>query len=141
MRASARKSRAFTLVEILIVVVILGILAAIVIPQFTNASQEATASSLRSQLQTIRSQIELFRVRNNGSLPTLVADQWDPLVDDDYLQAAPVNSLTGTSTVAAADGAGVAWVYDNATGEIFATNPDNIDFDGDGAGDGSPLPW
>ncbi|MHC4363321.1 MAG: type IV pilin protein, partial [Planctomycetota bacterium] len=36
----------FTLVEILIVVVILGILAAIVIPQFTDASTEAKMSSL-----------------------------------------------------------------------------------------------
>ena len=49
----ARKS-GFTLVEILIVVIILGILAAIVIPQFTNASQDARNSSLLSQLQTLR---------------------------------------------------------------------------------------
>ena len=69
MRRSSRKHRGFTLIEILIVVVILGILAAIVIPQFTNASQEATASSIRSQLQTLRGQIELFRVRNGGDLP------------------------------------------------------------------------
>ncbi|MEM9111640.1 MAG: prepilin-type N-terminal cleavage/methylation domain-containing protein, partial [Planctomycetota bacterium] len=48
--------KGFTLVEILIVVVILGILAAIVIPQFTNASEAAKASSVLSQLQTLRSQ-------------------------------------------------------------------------------------
>jgi len=69
MRNNVRK--AFTLVEILIVVVILGILAAIVIPQFTNASTEAQAGNVQSQLQTIRSQIELFRVKNNGSLPDM----------------------------------------------------------------------
>ena len=45
-----RTNRAFTLIEILIVVVILGILAAIVIPQFTNASEEAMESAVRSQL-------------------------------------------------------------------------------------------
>ena len=62
-----RMKKAFTLVEILIVVVILGILAAIVVPQFTNASTEAQAGNVATQLQTIRGQIELFRVRNNGA--------------------------------------------------------------------------
>ena len=69
-----KNSRGFTLIEILIVVVILGILAAIVVQQFSNASQEATASSIRSQLQTIRGQVELFRVRNAGALPTSFDD-------------------------------------------------------------------
>ncbi len=69
MRNPVRK--AFTLVEILIVVVILGILAAIVIPQFTNASQEAQRGNVVTQMQTIRNQIELYRVRNNGTNPTL----------------------------------------------------------------------
>src|ERR1043166_8213610 len=64
MRLRARK--AFTLVEILIVVVILGILAAIVIPQFTNASQDAQRGNIETQLQSIRIQIELYRVKNTG---------------------------------------------------------------------------
>ena len=59
----------FTLVEILIVVVILGILAAIVIPQFTEASTEAKTSSLMSDLQTVRSQIELYKVQHNDDVP------------------------------------------------------------------------
>ena len=58
-------SKAFTLVEILIVVVILGILAAIVIPQFTNASQDAQRGNIQTQVQSIRNQIELYRVKNN----------------------------------------------------------------------------
>jgi FdhD protein len=49
--------------------VILGILAAIVIPQFTNASEEAKESSLASDLQTMRSQVELFKVHHNGLIP------------------------------------------------------------------------
>src|SRR5512137_530721 len=61
--------RGFTLVEILIVVVILGILAAIVIPQFTQASTEAKQNSLASDLQTLRSQIELYKVQHNDTAP------------------------------------------------------------------------
>jgi type II secretion system protein G len=78
MRRSNPRHRGFTLIEILIVVVILGILAAIVIPQFTNASQEATTSAIRSQLQSIRGQVELYRVRNGGVLPTAMTDLMDP---------------------------------------------------------------
>ena len=59
----------FTLVEILIVVVILGILAAIVIPQFTSASTEAKESALVSNLQSMRSQIELYKIHHNDALP------------------------------------------------------------------------
>ena len=95
MNSNRRNRRGFTLIEILIVVVILGILAAIVIPQFTNASQEAAASAVKSQLQTIRSQIELFRVRNSGNPPASFNDLLDPPAGEDpYLQKEP-NLPTG----------------------------------------------
>ncbi len=65
------KSKGFTLVEILIVVIILGILAAIVIPQFTQASQDARLSALASDLQTLRGQLELYKVQHNDKYPDL----------------------------------------------------------------------
>ena len=61
--------KGFTLIEILIVVIILGILAAIVIPQFTNASKEAKHSSLVTMVQSLRSQIALFKLQHNDYLP------------------------------------------------------------------------
>jgi general secretion pathway protein G len=67
MRIQNRKG--FTLIEILIVVIILGILAAIVIPQFTNASKEAKQSSLVTMVQSLRSQIALFKLQHNDYLP------------------------------------------------------------------------
>jgi len=60
----------FTLVEILIVVIILGILAAIVIPQFSNASTEARESAMRSMQQTVRSQVELYKLQHADVYPT-----------------------------------------------------------------------
>ena len=65
-----RAKSGFTLVEILIVVVILGILAAIVIPQFTEASTEAKTSSLVSDLQTVRAQIQMYKIQHLDQLPT-----------------------------------------------------------------------
>jgi general secretion pathway protein G len=60
---------AFTLVEILIVVVILGVLAAIVIPQFSQVSAETNLTTLKGNLQTIRSQIQLYKIQHNDLLP------------------------------------------------------------------------
>ena len=75
---STRKTikRGFTLIEILIVVVILGILAAIVIPQFTNAADEAATSQAKTQLQSMRSQVQLYRAKF-GVLPGDSADDGD----------------------------------------------------------------
>lgn len=133
MKAYRSNSRGFTLVEILIVVIILGILAAIVIPQFTNASQDARKSSVLSQLQTLRSQIELYKLQHGDAAPQLVTTGWSQLTGTTayagktygpYMQAAPVNSLANSSTVAAAAAAGVGWVYDETSGAISATADD-----------------
>src|SRR5438067_5963842 len=68
-RRNRTRKGGFTLVEILIVVIILGILAAIVIPQFSSASNDARKSSLASTAQTMRSQIALYRLQHNDVLP------------------------------------------------------------------------
>jgi len=108
----------FTLVEILIVVVILGILAAIVIPQFTDASTEAKEASLKSNLRSIRSQIQLYNIKENGYPATVAA-----MVTDGYLERIPDNPFTETNTVdttgTAGDGGG-AWEYAAATGGFWA---------------------
>jgi len=129
----------FTLVEILIVVVILGILAAIVIPQFTSASESAKSSSLVSQLQTIRSQLELYQVQHNGIYPVDTSSDafWDqmtkktdvhgdPIAVGDtttpsfgpYLQQPSTNPFEQSSDIGTGPGAGTGWVYDAETGAI-----------------------
>jgi general secretion pathway protein G len=127
--------RGFTLIEILIVVVILGILAAIVIPQFTNASEQAADSSTRSQLQTIRSQIELYRVQN-FELPDLTgADPWVDLTSmhpefGRYLQQAPRNAMRNNATgvvvgaavppAASSGAAGDGWYWNPTEQQLYA---------------------
>ena len=106
-RNQARK--AFTLIEILIVVVILGILAAVVIPQFTNAAEDANNAGVRTQLQTLRSQVELYRAENQGSDPALATTGWTDMINGGYLPGPPKNPLTGTSSFGT--GAGDGWRF------------------------------
>jgi general secretion pathway protein G len=98
MSARSLKAKGFTLVEILIVVVILGILAAIVIPQFTSASEAAKASSLVTQLQSLRSQLELYQLQHNGNYPSgTTADFWRQMTEETLVDGtAPTGSETQT---------------------------------------------
>ncbi len=126
-----------TLVEILIVVVILGILAAIVIPQFTEASTEAKMSSLCTDLQTLRSQIELYKIQHNDDLPTdgtagfragmtAQTDIYGAVGTDSgpYVQKIPTNQFNDSDSirdVAPAPGADThGWHFDTTTGAFHA---------------------
>jgi general secretion pathway protein G len=143
------RNQGFTLVEILIVVVILGILAAIVIPQFTQASTEARESSLVSNLQTIRSQIELYKIQHNDDPPTdatTFVAQMTGLTDaagaaapggpgvgvfGPYLQKVPTNPFNNNAGVAGAAGDG--WTYTNAGNSSYTF----VAFDGGTSPDGT----
>jgi prepilin-type N-terminal cleavage/methylation domain-containing protein len=65
---SKLRQLAFTLIELLIVVIILAILAAIVIPQFTSTTTDAQESALDADLATMRSAIELYKVQHTGGI-------------------------------------------------------------------------
>lgn len=59
----------FTLIELLMVVIILGILAAVAIPQLGRSSHDAKISALKSNLNTIRGAIELYAIEHDGQNP------------------------------------------------------------------------
>jgi prepilin-type N-terminal cleavage/methylation domain-containing protein len=69
MGAKMTAPKGFTLVEILIVVIILGILAVMIIPQFSSATQSARASMLMDDLRVMRTQLEVFKAQHNGVPP------------------------------------------------------------------------
>ena len=67
------KRSAFTLVELLIVIIIIAVLAAIAIPKFANQSQRSKESALRAELSLIRNAVELFK-NDCGSFPGALDD-------------------------------------------------------------------
>jgi len=148
--------RAFTLAEILIVVIILAILAAITVSQFQAGPIEARSVNLRENLSKIRMQLALYRQQHNGypsaanieqqmtEFTNLQGDcasarstefRYPPL-----LEQMPGNPITGSKQVrttndpsittphAAADG---GWWYNEATGHFHADLTDShVDPDG-----------
>src|SRR4051812_43654760 len=63
------RQRGFTLIEMLIVVVILGILASIVIPQFSNASINAKENMLKDELRYLRTQVVVYKAQHHDISP------------------------------------------------------------------------
>jgi general secretion pathway protein G len=129
--------KGFTLVEILIVVVILGILAAIVVPQFTEASDDAKLSALTTDLQVVRSQLEMYRIQHKGSYPSSLSLMLSKTDADGkaggnygpYLPKLPTNPFVGSDTVdtSSKGGGNAGWYYNASTGEFC---PDDDDHSG-----------
>lgn len=127
--------------EILVVVVILGILAAVVVPQFTGAVEEASENSAVFELQKIRRAIDVYTARNNNVPPTITTGYatWGPLVGTGaYLKESPSNRYIPATNeqriYSAADATpddayqtNFGWIYNSSTGEIWAGGFDSDD--------------
>jgi general secretion pathway protein G len=73
------KQSGFTLIEMLIVVIVLGILAAIVIPQIAVSTEDAKLNTLRTNLNTTRSAVELYYFQHNSIYPAGVLPGTKPV--------------------------------------------------------------
>ena len=101
--------RAFTFIEIAVVIVIIGILAAMVIPRFGNVTDEARTASLQGTLGSVRSAIAGFRtariLAGGNPYPTLAELTAAGTVLEQDLPANPFSGVRGVQAVSAAQAA------------------------------------
>jgi type II secretion system protein G len=67
---TTQQRRAFTLIELLIVVAIIAILAAIAVPNFLEAQTRAKVSAAKADMRTLATALEAYRIDNNKYVPT-----------------------------------------------------------------------
>lgn len=91
-RATRLTEQGFTLLELMIVMVVIGLLAAIAIPSYTNNIRNAKEAVLKEDLHTIRTAIDSYTVDKQKAPQSL-----DDLVQAGYLKTMPVDPFTKRS--------------------------------------------
>lgn len=149
------QARGFSLVELVIVVVIVGLLAAIAIPRFSRGAAGATESALAGDLAVLRNAIEMYAAEHNGTFPETAtfANELTLYTDaagntnasktavfefGSYLHSVPklkdgtaagddgILAVTGSPSTETPAG-NVGWLYNENTGQIWANETEHFD--------------
>ena len=115
-----RNSRGFTLIELLIVVVIIGILAAIAIPKFANTKEKAYVSAMKSDLRNLAAAEEAYFADNLQYTTSVVAV--DVNISQSVTLSIPVGTAQGWRATAAHTGTSMdcELYYGTVSGESTA---------------------
>lgn len=140
-RKTTCHSTAFTLVELVVVVLVLGIIASAAGASFIDISGQARDNGLRQSLKVVRDAIELYKVQNDGAFPGggggVFKSALNPYLKGPF-PTAPVGPKEGRRSVKVenegnplegSDDPERAWLYDKTTGE-FILNFDGVSSDG-----------
>src|SRR3989338_250112 len=108
MKKLLNEKKGFTLIELLLVVIVLGILAALAIPQFTDASKDTKESTLKEDLNLMRNAVERYYHQHGNNYPGAVDDT-------DGVGAPASAALAATAFV------NQLTQYSNSAGKVSAT--------------------
>ncbi len=124
-----RSRRGFTLIELVIVIVILGILAAVAIPRYVDLSSKAREASTKGCLGGLRAAIAVFyaskAVYETARYPSSQGELEDSLVegripDNPYDDDSTANNIVLTDQSIGTVASGGGWAYSSASGRIWA---------------------
>jgi general secretion pathway protein G len=125
-----RKQKGFTLIELVVVIMIIGILAAVAAPKLISTSGAASDSAAKQSLSVVRDAIERYASDNAGALPSL-ATLTTSAFTSKYLRGSfpkcPVGAMKGQATVVtsavsppvAEASPTCGWMYNPTTGEFI----------------------
>ncbi|MBA3005222.1 MAG: prepilin-type N-terminal cleavage/methylation domain-containing protein [Proteobacteria bacterium] len=131
MRKLSKDSQGFTLVELMIVVAIIGILAAVAIPQYQNFTKKSKSSEAKVMLDSIITAQAAYYAEQDKVTTDLVNDLGDPAQGATYYTYTCAGAAAATTCTATPNAAGTAagltsnWVitYDGATSDKTTTYP------------------